>query len=139
MRKEYRRTKTTVSIVNYHLVFCPRYRKKIFLIDGVEKRFKELVTQICEQNDFDIIALECDKDHCHLFVNVLPTVSPHMVMKSIKGATSRTLRSEFPQLSKIPSLWTRSYFVSTAGDVSSETIEWYIKTQKRKQKKGAEK
>ena len=83
---EYRRTNTTVSMVNYHLVFCPRYRRKIFLIDGLEARFKELISQICLQNGYDIIALECDKDHCHLFVNVPPTVSPHMVAKSYKGS-----------------------------------------------------
>ena len=117
-------------MVNYHLVFCPRYRRKIFLIDGVEVRFKELVLQICEQKDYEVIALECDKDHCHLFVNVPPTVSPHEVMKTVKGVTSRTLRKEFAQLSKMPNLWTRSYFCSTAGNVSSETVEWYIKTQK---------
>lgn len=128
--KEYRRTNTTVSMINYHLIFCPRYRRKIFLIDGVEARFKELVNQICEQNKFKIIAMECDKDHCHLFVNVPPTVSPHIVMKMVKGATSRILRSEFPQLSKMPSLWTRSYFASTAGGVSSAIIEQYIKSQK---------
>lgn len=127
---EYRKTNTTVSMVNYHLVFCPRYRRKIFLIDGLEARFKELVSQICLQNEYDIIALECDKDHCHLFVNVPPTVSPHMVAKTIKGATSRILKDEFPQLSRMPSLWTRSYFASTAGNVSSETIKRYIDTQK---------
>lgn len=127
---EYRKTNTTVSMVNYHLVFCPRYRRKIFLIDGLEARFKELVSQICLQNKYDIIALECDKDHCHLFVNVPPTVSPQMVAKAIKGATSRILRDEFPQLSRMPSLWTRSYFASTAGNVSSETIKRYIDTQK---------
>ncbi len=127
---KYRKTNTTVSMVNYHLVFCPRYRRKIFLIDGLEARFKELVSQICLQNEYDIIALECDKDHCHLFVNVPPTVSPHMVAKAIKGATSRILRDEFPQLSRMPSLWTRSYFASTAGNVSSETIKRYIDTQK---------
>lgn len=103
---------------------------RFFLIDGVEARFKELVRQICFQNGYDIIALECDKDHCYLFVNVPPTVSPHMVAKAVKGATSHQLRKEFPQLAKMPSLWTRSYFAFTAGNVSSETIEWYIKTQK---------
>ena len=128
--KNYRKTNTTVSMINYHLIFCPRYRRKIFLLDGVEPRFKELVTQICEQNNFHIIAMECDEDHCHLFVNVLPTVSPHMVMKAVKGITSKTLREEFSQLAKMPSLWTRSYFASTAGEVSSETIKQYIQSQK---------
>lgn len=130
MSRKYRKSNTSISMVNYHLIFCPRYRRKIFLIDGVETRFKELVRQICEQNDFDIIAMECDKDHCHLFVNTPPTVSPHMVMKAVKGGTSVILRQEFPELRKMPSLWTRSYFASTAGDVSSETIERYIQTQK---------
>ena len=128
--KNYRRTNTTVSMINYHLIFCLRYRRKIFLIDGVEARFKELVSQICEQNGFRIIAMECDRDHCHLFVNVPPTVSPHMVMKAVKGITSKYLRNEFPQLSKMPSLWTRSYFASTAGEVSSSTVEQYIRNQK---------
>lgn len=100
------------------------------MIDGVEARFKELVSQICEQNGFRIIAMECDRDHCHLFVNVPPTVSPHMVMKAVKGITSKYLRNEFPQLSKMPSLWTRSYFASTAGEVSSSTVEQYIRNQK---------
>ena len=72
MGKRYRRTRTTVSMVNYHLVFCPRYRRKIFLMDGLEARFKELVAQICEQNDIRILAMECHIDHCHLFVNVPP-------------------------------------------------------------------
>jgi len=74
--------------------------------------------------------MECDKDHCYLFVNVLPSVSPHMVMKAVKGSTSKVLREEFPQLAKMPSLWTRSYFASTAGEVSTKVIEQYIKTQK---------
>ena len=132
MIKDYRRTNTTVSMINFHLIFCPRYRRRIFAIDGVEARFKELVTQICEQNRYDIIAMECDTDHCHLFVNVLPTVSAHDVMKAIKGPTSTFLRREFKELSMMKSLWTRSYFASTAGDVSSETIKQYVESQKKR-------
>lgn len=89
MKKEYRRTKTTVFMINYHFVFCPRYRRKLFLIDGFEARFKELVTQICEQNDMVILAMECHIDHCHLFVNAPPTLSAADIMKIIKGNTSR--------------------------------------------------
>ena len=131
MIRDYRRKNASVSMVNYHLIFCPRYRRKIFLIDGVEARFKELVHQICEQNDYDIIAIECDKDHCHLFVNTPPTASPHDVMKAIKGATSIKLREEFPTLYNMPNLWTRSYFASTAGEISSETIKQYVEAQKK--------
>ena len=130
MKNNYRHENTTVSMVNYHFVFCPRYRRKIFLIDGVEARFKELVLQICETNNIVILALECHLDHCHLFVNCPPKLSPADVMRLIKSNTTAKLRQEFEQLSKCPSIWTRSYFVSTAGNVSNETIRRYIETQK---------
>lgn len=129
MKKEYRRTKTTVFMINYHFVFCPRYRRKLFLIDGFEARFKELVTQICEQNDMVILAMECHIYHCHLFVNAPPTLSAADIMKIIKGNTSRQLKQEF--FSNVDmQMWTRSYFVSTAGDVSNATIQRYVEEQK---------
>ena len=65
----YRRTATTVSMINYHFVFCPRRRRKIFKVAGVETRFKDLVSKICEENQIEILAIECHVDHCHLFVN----------------------------------------------------------------------
>ena len=130
MRSEYKHTTTTVSLIRYHIVFCPRYRRKIFNIDGVEQRFKELTKEVCDQNNIDILAMECHEDHVHMFISVFPQQSIPEVVKIIKGATSFKLREEFQQLSTMSSLWTRSYFVSTAGDVSSDTIEWYIKTQK---------
>ena len=130
MENEYKRTATTVSLINYHIVFCPRYRRKIFNIPGVEDRFKELVRKECSRREIDIIAMECHVDHVHMFVSVYPQMAIPDILKYVKGATSHVLRDEFPQLKKMPSLWTRSYFVSTAGNVSSETIEWYVKTQK---------
>ena len=130
METKYRRTQTTVSFINYHFVFCPRYRRKIFDIPEVEQRFKELVKEVCQKFEFEIIAMECDRDHTHLFLNIPPKFSPSDVMKQIKGHTSRALRTEFSLLSKMPNLWTRSYFVSTAGQVSSETIKKYVEEQK---------
>lgn len=130
MKNKYRRTATTVSMVNYHFVFCPRYRRKIFLIDGLEACFKELVAQICEQNDIEILALKCHIDHCHLFVNCPPKLSPADVMHIIKSNTSRVIVQSTPVLSKVPNLWTRSYFVSTAGEVSDATIQRYVESQK---------
>lgn len=127
---EYRRTSTTVSLLNYHFVFCPRYRRKIFLQAEVEQRFKELVHEVCEELQIQIVALECDKDHTHMFLNALPSLSPADMMAKIKGVTSKKLREEFPHLRHLPSLWTRSYFVSTAGNVSSETIKRYVEQQK---------
>lgn len=122
--------KTTISLINYHFIFCPRYRRKIFDIPKVEDRFKDLVNSICEEMEIEIIAIECDKDHTHMFLNCLPTQSPADIMQKIKGVTSRVLRDEFFQLKKMPSLWTRSYFVSTAGNVCSETIKRYVESQK---------
>lgn len=130
MNIAYRRTSTTVSKINYHFVFCPRYRRKIFLIDGVETRFKELVRQICEANDIMILAMECHIDHVHLFLNAPPKMSPSDIMKVVKQNTSRALRMEFGNFFKSPTIWTRSYFVSTAGDVSSDMIEKYVNSQK---------
>lgn len=130
MMNDYRRTKTTVSLINYHFVFCPRYRRKIFLNTKVEERFKELVQEICGELDISIVAMECDKDHVHLFLNTPPTLSPADTMAKIKGVTSKRLREEFSHLQHLPSLWTRSYFVSTVGSVSSETIKHYVENQK---------
>ena len=132
MKNIYKYTKTTVSLINYHFVFCPRYRRKIFLINNVEKRFKELVNIKCKEMNIEIIAIECDKDHCHMFLNCLPTQSPSVIIKEIKGYTSKILRNEFKELCKMPSLWTRSFFVSTAGNVCSETIKQYVENQKKR-------
>ena len=130
MLNEYRRTKTTVSFINYHFIFCPRYRRKIFLNTQLEDRFKVLVHEMCKELEIEVLVLECDKDHAHLFLNAPPTFSPADIMAKIKGVTSKKLREEFSHLRHLPSLWTRSYFVSTAGNVSSETIRRYVENQK---------
>ena len=127
---EYRRTNTTVSLINYHFVFCPRYRRKIFLIPNVEMRFKTLVKEKCKELSIEIIAIECDKDLVHMFLNSIPTLSPSDIMQIIKGYVSKILREEIVELNKMPSLWTRSYFVSTEGNVASETIKKYEKKKK---------
>ena len=132
MKNEYKHTNTTVSLLNYHIVFCPRYRRKIFNIEGLEERFKQLTIEECKKHNIEVLALECNVDHVHIFVSVYPQQSIPKVVQQIKGATSKKLREEFQQLSPMPNLWTRSYFVSTAGNVSSETIEWYINQQKKR-------
>jgi len=130
MKEKYKHTQTTVSHINYHFVFCPRYRRKIFKIKGVEERFKELTDAVCKENEIEILALECHEDHVHMFVSTLPQLSIPEIMKLIKGASSHVLREEFSMLKGMCSLWTRSYFVSTAGEVSNDTIKWYVETQK---------
>ena len=97
-------------MLNYHFVFYPRYRRKIFDIPDVEDRFKTLVAEKCEELDIEILAMECLKDHAHLLLCCTPKQSQSSVMAQIKGYTSRAIRGEFPKLSKMPNLWTRSYF-----------------------------
>lgn len=89
-----------------------------------------MVTDICDQNNITILVMECHIDHVHLFVSAPPTLSPSDIMQLIKGGTSFKLRSMFSKLSHMQSLWTRSFFVSTAGHVSSETIRKYVEEQK---------
>ena len=122
MGQEYRRTNTTVSLINYHFVFCPRYRRKA-LVNEVDRRFREILQQVCDEHELTIVALEVMPDHVHLFVNAPPSISPSDVMAKVKGVTSRRLRQEFKHLRHLPSLWTRSFFCSTAGNVSSNTIQ----------------
>ena len=129
MGQEYRRTQTTVSLINYHFVFCPRYRRKV-LVGEVDKRFRGILQKVCEDNEFIIVALEVMPEHVHLFLNALPSISPSDIMARVKGVTSRELRQEFKHLQHLPSLWTRSFFCSTAGNVSSETVARYIAEQK---------
>lgn len=119
-------------MLNYHFVFCPKYRRKVFNIEGFEERFKQLAIETCKRNDIDILAMECHIDHVHMFVSTAPTLSPADIMRIIKTNTSRVLLKEFSNIIKTNSLWTRSYFVSTAGNVSSKTIQQYVESQKTK-------
>ena len=127
----YRRTRHAVYLCNYHFVWVPKRRKPV-LVGAVKERFEELVRRVADEEGWEILALETKPDHVHLFISVQPHWSPHRVLRRIKGRTSRVLRREFPELLKLPSLWTRSYLVSTAGHVSSETIRRYIEEQSRK-------
>lgn len=100
------------------------------LTGDVETRLKELITETAEKLGCEVVSLEVMPDHVHLFLNCPPSLAPDQIMFRIKGYSSRVLRQEFPHLLKMPSMWTRSYFVSTAGNTSSETIKRYIAGQK---------
>lgn len=98
----------------------------------VAKRLKEIFGQVAEEKRVKILALEVKPDHLHLFVSCYPQMVVHKLVKAFKGRSSNILRREFPILLRLPSLWTNSYFVSTAGNVSSETIRKYIEAQSTK-------
>lgn len=120
---------TSVTLINYHFVWIPRRRRKV-LLGVVAIRTKELIHEACDQLDIQILALEVMPDHIHAFLNCPPTIAPYQIMHRIKGYSARILRQEFTELLKMPSMWTRSYFCSTAGNVSSATIQKYIANQK---------
>ena|SRR2546425_748755 len=127
---EYQRDEHRVHLIVYHLVWCPRRRKPI-LVDKLKKRCQQLIEDKCKEQGWLILALAIQPDHIHVFVRVWPSDSAADVVKALKGITSYYLRQEFRAvLSKLPSLWTRSYFASTAGNVSKETIQHYIEAQK---------
>lgn len=129
MGQEYRHQKTSVFLLNYHFVWIPKWRRKV-LIGQVEERLKALIAEQAKELNSLVIALEVMPDHVHLFLNSPPTLAPNEIMHRIKGYSSRMLRKEFFHLRKLPALWTRSYFVSSAGNVASTTIEKYIAQQK---------
>ncbi len=130
MGQNYRRKKTSVSLINYHFIWIPRRRKKI-LTGSVKHRLETLIHDKARELDCDVISLAIEPDHVHLFLNCSPDLAPYQIMHRIKGASSHALRQEFPELLKLPSMWTRSYFVSTAGNVSSQTIQKYIESQRK--------
>lgn len=114
----------------YHVVFCPKYRRSV-LVNGVDVRLKELIIETCEQLKVEIIEMEIMPDHVHLLLEVNPQYGIHKAVKQIKGYSSRILRNEYPWLkSRLPSLWTNSYFVSTVGGVPLAEIKQYIENQK---------
>ncbi len=127
----YDASQTSVHFMNYHFVWCPKYRKKL-LVGAVEKRLKQLLVEKTEEIHCKIISLEIMPDHIHIFLQCAPTIAPNRIVAALKGYSSRILRKEFSHLSTgIPTLWTRSYFVSTYGHVSSEAIKKYVEEQKR--------
>lgn len=131
MGQEYRHKNTSVSLGNYHFVWCPRYRRKV-LTGEVDRRFREILGEVAKEFELAILALEVMPDHVHLYVNAPPDLAPAEIAARIKGRSSHHMRREFPVIARMPSMWTRSYFVSTAGNVSSETIEKYIAAQKKR-------
>jgi len=125
---KYKHNNTPVIMINYHIVFCPRYRRKL-LVGNIQKRLSEIFDEVAKENKWEIIAKEIMPDHVHLFVYADVRTRPEIVVKRFKGRSSRYLRKEFPELLKMPTLWTRSYFLSTAGNVSSAAIQSYIERQ----------
>ena len=124
------KSNTTVYNIGYHLIWCPKYRRKV-LVGEVEKRLVQLLNEKSKQHSWILDTIEIMPDHVHVFIKASPVHAIQYIVNQLKGHTSRILRKEFPALrSRIPSLWTRSYYVETIGHISEKTIKQYIKDQK---------
>lgn len=131
---KYKSNNNIVYSCKYHVVFCPKYRRKV-LIGDVETRLKDLITQVCNEKRIELIEMEVMPDHVHLLLEVDPQFGIHSAVKFIKGRTAHVLRSEFKHLTtKLPTLWTNSYFVSTVGGAPLSIIKQYIESQKTSQR-----
>jgi len=125
---QYKHSRNKVFLINYHLIWCPKRRKKV-LVGDIKIRLEQIINEVAKEKNIEILALEIMPDHVHLFVSSHPNILIHNLIKAFKGRSSNLPRKEYPELLKLPSLWTHSYFVSTAGNVSSETIKKYIQEQ----------
>jgi putative transposase len=131
MSKRWTHSKKTVYNLGYPIIWCPKYRRNI-LVGIIEHRLRELLVEKAKQIDVIIESLEIMPDHIHLFIKTPPTASPHWVVQQLKGYTSRVLRQEQPQLRRMPTLWTRSYYVESCGHISEDSVKKYIEEQKER-------
>jgi putative transposase len=122
---------TCVYNIGYHLIWCPKYRRKV-LQAHIADRLKELLNHKAEELDIKIAICEVMPDHVHVFVKCRPTASPHWIVQQLKGYTSRIMRQEFePLRTRLPTLWTRSYYCESCGHISEDVVKKYIEDQKR--------
>ena len=128
--KTYQQDHSIIFNCQYHVVFCPKYRRKV-LTDGIDLRLKELILEKQDDYGYKIIDLEVMPDHVHLLIDVDPRMGIVKIVRQIKGYTAHVLRKEFPFLkSRLPGLWTRRKFISPVGTVSLEVVKRYIENQK---------
>jgi putative transposase len=131
VRMEYESNRNVVYSCKYHVVWCPKYRRRV-LVNGLDERLKAILREVAEKTHSEIIEVEVMPDHVHVLVEVDPQFGIHSFIKQMKGRSSRLLRAEFPWLkSRLPTLWTNSYFVSTVGGSPLAVVKQYIENQKR--------
>jgi putative transposase len=128
---EYKSNRNVVYSCKYHVVWTPKFRRPV-LVDGVDERLKAILADVVAETRSELLGIEVMPDHVHLLVEVDPQFGIHRFVKLAKGRSSRFLRQEFPWLrSRLPTLWTNSYFVSTVGGSPLVVVKQYIENQKR--------
>lgn len=135
----YKSNNNVVYSCKYHVIWCPKYRRKV-LVGAVEHRLKILIAEIASECCVELMELETDQDHVHMLVEVDPQYGINKFVRKVKGRTSRLLRDEFPWLkSRLPTLWTNSYFVSTVGGAPLDIVKQYIANQQLSESKSSKK
>jgi|SoiMethySBSTD1v2_1073268.scaffolds.fasta_scaffold992052_1 REP-associated tyrosine transposase len=128
--KPYHSNHSIVYSCQYHVIFCPKYRRKV-LLPPLDTRLKALILEKQETYGYAVLGMEVMPDHVHLLLDVNPQIGIAKIVGQIKGYTAHMLRTEYPWLKKrLPSLWTRSKFVSSVGAVTLEMVQRYIESQK---------
>ncbi len=126
-----KRSSHAVYDTNYHLVWCPKRRKDIFVDKEIRERAEQVVREICDEYRFEITEMEVAENHIHILVSFSPRRSIGEVVRIIKSISARQLFREFPRLKKRPwtgQLWEDGYFARTVGDrMTRQIIEKYIK------------
>jgi len=124
-------SKTAKYNLSFHLIWCPKYRRPV-LVENIAKRLSELLIEKADKLKIEIVKMNIQPDHVHLFIRSKPIYAPHYILNQLKGYTSRILRLEFSTLkSRLPSLWTRSYYIDSVGVLNEFTIKKYIEEQKK--------
>ena len=130
--KRWTTSNKAVFNLGYHLIWCTKYRRKV-ISTLIELRLKQLLLEKAKELSLTIESMEIMPDHVHVFIKSNPIDSPHFIVQQLKGYTSNILRKEFIELkSKLPTLWTRSYYTESVGHLSEEIIKKYILDQKNK-------
>lgn len=131
MDKRWKTNKSSVYNIGYHIIWCSKCRRNV-LTGDIESRLKDLVIQKSNENGWSIENIEIMPDHLHLFIKATPSDSISHIVSQLKGYTSSVLRNEFELLrTRLPTLWTRSFYVETIGHISESVIKKYIDDQKR--------
>ena len=130
--KKYKSKNGNMFSCQYHVVWCPKYRRKV-LEDDIAEYLENYIVELGEQMDYDILDMDIQPDYVHLLIDANPNIGIGSVVKKIKYQSALALRTEFPELkSRLPSLWTRNMFVSTAGTADTVDIQAYLDEQKGK-------
>ncbi|ACK69912.1 transposase IS200-family protein [Gloeothece citriformis PCC 7424] len=123
--RDYKHNNHSVGMATVHLVWIPKRRKPV-LVGKIRVRLAQILNEVAAERDWIIKALEIAPDHVHILVEYDPKTPINSVVKAFKGRSSRLLRQEFPELLKLPTLWTHAYFYDTTGKISSAIIQEYI-------------